>query len=204
MICILGLCFPFCSVSIHFVYYQFICTAAGITKNHLVCDVCESWMAAADTSSADVKELIPEFLGLSEFLVNTSRLPIMTTTDGQDISAVNPGDWCQNNHDFVHKMRYFLQSDTVSRGLSSWIDLIVGDKSPGEATIEAKNLFHPLCYIQEDEQTQSEDRTVREAAVACVINFGQCCNQAFKTPHPPPIRGFMRDYIMAQPTLLIY
>jgi hypothetical protein len=161
-------------------------------------------LGAGYTSPADVKELIPEFFCLPEFLVSGRGLPAMTTTDGKDISAVNTGNWCRNNHDFVHKMRHFLQADAVSLGLPSWLDLLFGFKSRGEPAVDAKNVFHPLCYVQEDEQTQSEDELMRAAAVTGVINFGQCCNQAFKAPHPPPVRRFLKDHIMADPTLLIH
>jgi hypothetical protein len=82
--------------------------------------------------------------------------------------------------------------------------LIFGCKSRGEAAVAAKNVFHPLCYVREDEEIESEDQIEREAAVTCVINFGQCPHQAIAGPHPPIGRKFARPHIMADPTLLIH
>jgi hypothetical protein len=103
-------------------------------------------------------------------------------------------------------MRHFLQSEKVSQRLPAWIDLIFGAKSRGEAAIESKNLFHPLCYIAHDEteQMDSGDQIEREAAVACVINFGQCCHQIFKNLHPIPLKRFGREHLMSDPSLLTH
>jgi hypothetical protein len=173
-------------------------------QNRLFYNVYESWMAAAYTSPADVKELIPEFFCVPEFLENASGLPLTTTTDGRDVARVNTGHWTQNPHDFVCKMRKFLQADNITAGLPGWLDLIFGFKSRGEAAVAAKNVFHPLAYVQEDEEIESEDRIEREAAVTCVINFGQCPHQAIAGPHPPVARRFARPHLMADPTLLMH
>jgi hypothetical protein len=55
-----------------------------------------------------------------------------------------------------------------------------GWKSCGPPAADATNLFHPLCYV--GEQIESEDRIEREAAVTCVINFGQCCQPVLTAP----------------------
>jgi hypothetical protein len=74
-------------------------------QNRLFCDVYESWMGAAYTSPADVKELIPEFFCVPDFLENVSGLP------------VNTGNWTHNSDDFVSKMRHFLESEKISAHL---------------------------------------------------------------------------------------
>lgn len=42
--------------------------------------------------------------------------------------------------------RQALESEQVSRKLHLWIDLIFGHLQRGPKAIEARNLFHPLCY----------------------------------------------------------
>jgi hypothetical protein len=178
-------------------------------QNRLFIDIYESWMAAAYTSPADVKELIPEFFCVPEFLSNSSQLPLTTTMEGKDVADVNLGASSHNPHDFVQKMRHFLQSPQISSSLHCWIDLIFGFKSRGEPAVEAKNLFHPLSYAHdragpEVEGMESSDQIEREAAATCVLNFGQCCSQVFKSPHPPQTRRYVRNHIMTDPTLLIH
>jgi hypothetical protein len=118
---------------------------------------------------------------------------------------VNTGNWTHNSDDFVCKMRHFLQSETVNARLPVWIDLIFGWKSRGRPAADAKNLFHPLCYVRDEvgEQIESEDRIEREAAVTCVINFGQCCSQVFTSPHPTSSRRFTQTHLMTDPNLII-
>ena len=176
-------------------------------QNRLFYDVYETWMAAAYTSPADVKELIPEFFSVPEFLTNVGQLPLTTTTDMKSVADVNLGNWCKNPYDFVHKMQHFLQCDIVTKHLSFWIDLIFGFKSRGDAAIAAKNLFHPLCYVKplnEEDPTESNDEIEREAAITCIINFGQCCMQLFTTPHPAPTRMYNPQHIMTDPEALVY
>jgi hypothetical protein len=52
-------------------------------QNRLFCNVYGSWMAAAYTSPADVKELAPARLE------NPSALPLTTTTEGGGVPCVN-------------------------------------------------------------------------------------------------------------------
>ena len=175
-------------------------------QNRLFYDVYETWMAAAYTAPADVKELIPEFFSVPEFLVNLGELPLTTTTEGKPVANVNLGHWCKNPYDFIHKMQHFLQCELVTENLSNWIDLIFGFKSRGQSAVEAKNVFHPLCYVRpmQDEAIESEDEIEREAAITCIINFGQCCMQLFNNPHPQPTRMYNRQHIMSDPDKVIW
>jgi hypothetical protein len=119
----------------------------------------ESWVFVAYSNLSDVKELLPEFYRLLELFDNRSGLPLTTTTGGRDIANVGLGNFCRNAQDFVGKLRY------VVRRLPAWIDLIFGCKWRGHAAMEAKNVFHPLCYVAENEteQAESEDQIEREA-----------------------------------------
>jgi hypothetical protein len=162
-------------------------------------------MAATDASPADVKELIPEFFGAPNFLENVSGLPLTTTTEGRNVAPVNTAHWTHNAHDFVSKMGRFLQANNIIMRLPAWIDLIFGWKSRGQAAVDAKNLFHRLCYVRDDvgEQIESEDRIEREVAVNCVINFVQRCHQVFIGPHPMVLRRFARPHLMTDSNLII-
>jgi hypothetical protein len=190
---------PFCLFSLHL-------HRGWDHRNRLFYNVYESWVSAAYTSPSDVKELVPEFFCVPEMFENPGGLPLTTTTEGRDVERVDLGTFCRNPHDFVHKMRHFLQGEHVSQHLPSWIDLVFGCKSRGDGAVKAKNLFHPLCYVTHDdtEQIESDDQIEREAAVTSVINFGQCCHQAFTGPHPPRARRFGRDHLMTDPALLIH
>ena len=173
-------------------------------QNRLFYDVTESWLAAAYTSPADVKELIPQFYTLPEFLSNVSNLPLTTTTEGKNVANVVIGRWSKNPRDFTHKMLHFLQCEIVTSHISNWIDLIFGFCSRGQNAVEAKNLFHPLCYVGDDEKgIESEDEIERDAAITCVINFGQCCFQLFKTKHPKISRFYNKSHIMSNPKLVV-
>lgn len=174
-------------------------------QNRLFYDLKETWLAAAYTSPADVKEMIPQFFTVPEILENGSDLPLTTTTEGKEVATVKYGGWSSNTQDFTRKMMNFLQCDHVTKDLCQWIDLIFGYKSRGEAAIEAKNIFHPLSYVHEKDEdaTESEDQIERDAAVTCVINFGQCCFQLFKSPHQAPTKPFLKKHLLSDTRLII-
>jgi hypothetical protein len=71
-----------------------------------------------------VKELTPEFFCLPEFLQNVGGLPITKTAAGRSIANVAVGAGSRNARDFVRRMRRTLESEAVTRGLPSWIDLL--------------------------------------------------------------------------------
>lgn len=186
-------------------------------QNRLFYDIGESWNAAAFTSPADVKELIPQFFTLPEFLSNLGKLPLTTTTEGRSVADVILSQWSSSPIDFTHKNLHFLQEDHVTKNLHNWIDLIFGYKSRGEAAIEAKNLFHPLCYAKQrkkdttgsgveattDDGIESSDEIQRDAAITCIINFGQCAYQLYTTPHPSNNKLFNRKHLMTESEHLV-
>ena len=169
---------PFCLFSIYFHHgYDH--------PNRIFHDINEAWNSAALISPADVKESVPQMFCVPEFLTNTSLLPLTSTTDGRPVDNVKLPAWAKNSHDFIHKQRELLESIRVTPHISEWIDLIFGYKSRGEACIEAKNAYQPLCYVEnKNSQKEYEDDEIdKEAAITCIINFGQCAKQLFKSPH---------------------
>lgn len=120
---------------------------------------------------ADVKELIPEFFYLPEFLVNSNHFDLgkyyifkfqhiinriinikWILFLGSKQSGVQLGDivlppWAkQDPREFIRVHRLALECDYVSQHLHQWIDLIFGCKQNGPAAVEAVNVFHHLFY----------------------------------------------------------
>ena len=78
-------------------------------------------------NSADVKELIPEFFCMPEFLRNGNRIDAFGEV-GKGGAVVLP-KWAETPEEFVAINRLALESPHVSGQLHNWIDLIFGYKS---------------------------------------------------------------------------
>lgn len=170
---------PFCLFSIYFFHgYDH--------PNRVFHEIAEAWISAAFMSPADVKEVVPQMFCVPEFLTNTSSLPLTSTTNGRPVDNVTLAKWSTNPRDFIYKQRKEIESERVSVHINEWIDLIFGFKSRGEAAVEAKNVYQPLCYQSSTSNVafNSFDDTIdQEAAVTYIINFGQCAKQLFFSPH---------------------
>lgn len=135
----------------------------------------EAWLSASKHNMADVKELIPEFFYLPEFLINSNHFDLgkyliieyiinilflfffvcnytSCSRTGSKQSGVQLGDivlppWAkQDPREFIRVHRLALECDYVSQHLHQWIDLIFGCKQNGPAAVEAVNVFHHLFY----------------------------------------------------------
>ena len=84
--------------------------------------------SSCTSSSADVKELIPEFFYCPEMFTNVNNLDLGTKQDGRKVNDVELPPWAANPHDFIRKHREALESEYVSLNLHHWIDLIFGYK----------------------------------------------------------------------------
>ena len=82
----------------------------------------------ATTSSADVKELLPDLFYNAELLRNANRLDLGTRQDGIALHDVQLPPWAKDPYDFVCKHRAALESEHVSAHLHEWVDLIFGCK----------------------------------------------------------------------------
>ena len=135
--------------------------------------VAESW-ASALTSTADVKELVPEFFiaeepgaiarGPEDGEDEGGGIPIPAARtrsflgldgrafdagtrqkDGATLGDVKLPPWARGSRTaFLRRHRDALESEVVSRRLHLWIDLVFGSKQTGPASIAADNAFHPL------------------------------------------------------------
>ncbi|KAI8480550.1 hypothetical protein Bbelb_417300 [Branchiostoma belcheri] len=136
-----------------------------------------TWRLSSFESTTDVKELIPEFFFLPEFLLNSEGFNFGHRQSGH---LVNDSD----SRLFVLIHRQALESDLVSMAIHAWIDLVFGFKQKGKAAVEAINVFHPSTYFGIDTST-IEDKVQRRATETMIKTYGQTPRQLFKSPHPP-------------------
>jgi hypothetical protein len=73
------------------------------------------------TGAADVKELIPEFFYMPEFLVNDNGLDLGVQQKGERLNDVILPNWSDSPESFVRINREALESDYVSENLHHWI-----------------------------------------------------------------------------------
>uniref|UniRef100_A0A182NVL5 WD repeat and FYVE domain-containing protein 3 n=1 Tax=Anopheles dirus TaxID=7168 RepID=A0A182NVL5_9DIPT len=145
----------------------------------------EAWYSASKQNMADVKELIPEFFYLPEFLENSNRFDLGTKQNGEVLNNVVLPPWAKNDpREFIRMHREALECDYVSRHLHLWIDLIFGYKQQGQASIDAVNVFHHLFYEGNVDIYNIEDPLQKSAAIGFINNFGQIPKQLFRKQHP--------------------
>eukprot|EP00744_Colponema_vietnamica_P007504 GILI01010795.1.p1 GENE.GILI01010795.1~~GILI01010795.1.p1 ORF type:complete len:1612 (-),score=302.92 GILI01010795.1:62-4294(-) len=146
----------------------------------------EAWTSCSSATGRDVKELIPEFFSLQNFLTNRNRIELGTRRDGVTLNDVQLPYWATNTASFIQTNREALESDTISTSLHSWLDLIFGCRQEGEEAVAAYNVFHHLTYSQgfEEAMTSAAAEEDRKAIVASVDNFGLTPKEVFKVAHP--------------------
>lgn len=146
----------------------------------------KAWSSASNENMTDVRELIPEFYYLPEFLLNSNKYDFGTRQgDGGRIDTVALPPWAKGDPKiFVAKHREALESEHVSRNLHHWIDLVFGQKQRGEAALEATNVFHHLSYHGAKDLETINDPVERLATIGIIHNFGQTPHQVFQRAHP--------------------
>ncbi|KAL0267522.1 UNVERIFIED_CONTAM: hypothetical protein PYX00_009770 [Menopon gallinae] len=150
-----------------------------------------TWRLASCDSTTDVKEMLPEFFFLPEFLVNSQGFNFGVRQNGEVVDNVELPPWCKNDpRKFIFVHRQALESDYVTENLPYWIDLVFGFKQTGKAAIEAINVFHPATYCGFDVESIS-DPVERTAWETMVKTYGQTPKQLFKQPHPLAIQSLV-------------
>lgn len=146
----------------------------------------KAWSSASRENMTDVRELIPEFYYLPEFLLNSNEYDFgLRQGDGGAVDAVVLPPWAKGDPKiFIAKHREALESEYVSKQLHHWIDLIFGHKQRGEAAFEATNVFHHLSYHGAKDLETIEDPVERLATIGIIHNFGQTPSQVFQRSHP--------------------
>ena len=145
----------------------------------------KAWCSASRENMTDVRELVPEFYYLPEFLVNSNGYDFgMRQGDGGPVDTVVLPPWAKGDPKiFIAKHREALECEHVSKHLHHWIDLIFGHKQRGDAAVEATNVFHHLSYHGAKDLDNISDPLERLATIGIIHNFGQTPYQIFQRPH---------------------
>lgn len=144
-----------------------------------------AWSSASRENMTDVRELIPEFFYLPEFLLNHNNYDFGSRQGGAAIDIVELPPWAKGDPKiFIAKHREALESEHVSRHLHQWIDLVFGQKQRGEAALEATNVFQHLSYHGAKDLDTIDDPVERLATIGIIHNFGQTPHQVFQRTHP--------------------
>jgi beige protein homolog 1 len=153
-----------------------------------------AWRSASRDNSTDVRELIPEFYYLPDFLTNINGYDFgLRQGKGGRVDNVILPPWAKGDPKiFVAKHREALESPYVSENLHLWIDLVFGSKQRGEAAIENLNVFHHLSYQGARNLDNITDPKEKAITTGIIHNFGQTPYQIFTRPHPP------REYAHSQ------
>ncbi|XP_033860358.3 lysosomal-trafficking regulator-like isoform X6 [Acipenser ruthenus] len=142
-----------------------------------------TWRLSSYESMTDVKELIPEFFYLPEFLVNREGFDFGVRQNSERVNHVNLPPWARNDPRlFILIHRQALESDQVSQTLCQWIDLVFGQKQKGKAAVHAINVFHPATYFGMD-VSAVEDPVQRRALETMIKTYGQTPRQLFNAGH---------------------
>ncbi|XP_052816149.1 WD repeat and FYVE domain-containing protein 3-like isoform X4 [Mya arenaria] len=161
----------------------------------------ENWMSASKNNMADVKELIPEFFYLPEFLLNANSFDLGCKQSGVHLDDVVLPPWAKEDpREFIRAHREALESDYVSAHLHEWIDLIFGFRQQGQPAIDAVNVFHHLFYEGNVDIDSIDDPLKKNATIGFINNFGQIPKQLFRRPHPQKklnVRGLELSASMA-------
>ncbi|XP_075718563.1 lysosomal-trafficking regulator isoform X2 [Rhinoderma darwinii] len=142
-----------------------------------------TWRLSSYESMTDVKELIPEFFYLPEFLVNREGFDFGLRQNGERVNHVNLPPWARNDPRlFILIHRQALESEYVSQTICHWIDLVFGYKQKGRAAVQAINVFHPATYFGMD-VSAVEDPVQRRALETMIKTYGQTPRQLFHSAH---------------------
>ncbi|XP_006816022.1 neurobeachin-like protein 1 [Saccoglossus kowalevskii] len=116
-----------------------------------------TWQSSMENPN-DVKELIPEFFYLPEFLENMNNFDLGKLQSNETINDVVLPRWAESPNDFIYKHRLALVSTPDS---------------------------DPLVYVQVPKsQSRSFIDHERKATEGMINNFGQTPTQLLKEPHP--------------------
>lgn len=144
----------------------------------------KAWFSASKENTTDVRELIPEFFYLPEFLTNSNNFELGVLQSGESPNNVDLPTWAHGDPKiFIQKNREALESPYVSANLHLWIDLIFGYKQSGTEAIEALNIFHHLSYNGAINLDNINDEMERKAVIGMINNFGQTPKKIFNKPH---------------------
>lgn len=144
----------------------------------------ESFKGATEEIS-DIRELIPEFFYLPEILLNLEKHDFGIQQTGIRVNNILLPDWCEKNpYNFITIHRSILESESVSIGLSNWIDLIFGYKQKGKEAENSLNVFFYLTYEDGIDLNNLEDPELKISYESQIVHFGQTPIQLLGNPFP--------------------
>ncbi|KAL7172471.1 hypothetical protein ACSBR2_032039 [Camellia fascicularis] len=145
----------------------------------------DTWLSAAGKgNTSDVKELIPEFFYMPEFLENQFNLDLGEKQSGEKVGGVVLPPWAKGSaREFIRRHREALESDYVSENLHCWIDLIFGYKQRGKAAEDAVNVFYHYTYEGSVDIDSVTDPAMKASILAQINHFGQTPKQLFLKAH---------------------
>ncbi|OAD02252.1 hypothetical protein MUCCIDRAFT_143984 [Mucor lusitanicus CBS 277.49] len=146
----------------------------------------KAWESASEKNMGDVRELIPEFFYLPEFLTNVNKFNFgVKQGTGEAIDSIVLPPWAHGDPKiFIQRHREALESEYVSANLHHWIDLIFGFKQQGQQAKDALNVFHHVSYEGAVDLDAITDIVEKTATIGIINNFGQTPRQLFRKPHP--------------------
>jgi hypothetical protein len=168
-----------------------------------------AWLSASQDNLQDVRELIPEFYYLPDFLQNINHLNLGITQRDEMIHHVQLPPWAHSDpKEFIRVHRMALECKYISEHLHSWIDLIFGIKQLGQAAIDSMNVFIHITYEHEVDIDAIEDELVKNATIAQINNFGQTPSKIFHKEHVrkyvPDVIKKIQDMILTEPNALVF
>uniref|UniRef100_A0AAY5EMX6 DUF4704 domain-containing protein n=1 Tax=Electrophorus electricus TaxID=8005 RepID=A0AAY5EMX6_ELEEL len=144
----------------------------------------KEWESASKDNMSDVRELIPEFYYLPDFLINSNNFEFGCMQDGTSLGDVVLPPWAKGDpQEFIRMHREALESDYVSASLHLWIDLIFGYKQQGPPAAEALNTFHPYFYPDKHDAESMKNPLKKSTVLGYISNFGQIPKQVLTTPN---------------------
>ncbi|KAE8685031.1 WD repeat and FYVE domain-containing protein 3-like isoform X2 [Hibiscus syriacus] len=153
--------------------------------DRLFSSIRDTWLSAAGKgNTSDVKELIPEFFYMPEFLENSFSLDLGEKQSGEKVGDVHLPPWAKGSaREFIRLHREALESEFVSGNLHNWIDLIFGYKQRGKAAEKAANVFYHYTYEGSVDIDTVTDPSMKASILAQINHFGQTPKQLFLKPH---------------------
>lgn len=143
----------------------------------------KAWISASCENTSDVRELIPEFFFLPEFLVNSNHFEFGNLQDGNSSNDVELPVWAKGDPTiFISLHREALESSYVSANLHRWIELIFGHKQTGQEAVKALNVFHRFSYNGAINLDLIKDDMEKRAIIGMINNFGQTPLKVFNSP----------------------
>ena len=177
--------------------------------DRLFLSVENSWISASQENLQDVRELIPEFYYLPEFLSNSNNFDLGSTQREAVVQDVVLPVWAHGDpQEYIRIQRAALESKYVSQNLHHWIDLVFGFKQRGQAAIDSLNVFIHLTYENEVDIDAITDPVMRAATISQINNFGQTPSRVFRKPHPqktvPDAMKKVGDGVVVDPNALYW